>query len=320
MMRPPSLVALAIALLVPAASPAQDYPNRPLRILLGSAPGGSPDVHARLMASELTKQMGQQVVVENRPGASGLIGYELMAKAAADGYTIGYATFLVATNPAMFSRLPYDFARDFQPVIHQVSAQNILSVTPLLPVKSVQELVDHARKEPGKLSFGSSGNGTSMHLSMELFKQMTGTSLVHIPYKAIQQASTDAMAGQLQVVCDNMGSMLPHVKAGRLRGLGVTSPKRSAAVPELPAVAEAIPGFEIMPWSGYVLPVRAPRDVVLRLNREINKALVSATLTERYAAMGSMPMGGTPEQFAEHVRKETEKWGRVIRTAGIRAD
>ena len=315
------LGAFAIACLGSIPVHAQSYPNRPVRIILASAPGGSPDTHGRLMASELTKQMGQQVVVENRPGASGLIGYELMAKAAPDGYTIGYATFLVATNPSMFSKLPYDMARDFQPVIHQVSALNVLTVTPALPVKSVQELIDHARSQPGKLSFGSSGNGTSMHLSMELFKQMTGTQLLHVPYKAIQQATTDAIGGQLQVVCDNMGSILPHVRAGRLRGLAVTSSRRSPAIPELPTVAEAgVPGFEIMPWSGYVVPARVPRDIVVRLNAEINKALVSPTITEKFAAMGSMPIGGTPEQFAEHVRKETAKWANVIKTAGIRAD
>jgi tripartite-type tricarboxylate transporter receptor subunit TctC len=160
-----------------------------------------------------------------------------------------------------------------------------------------------------------------MHLSMELFKQMTGTQLLHVPYKAIQQANTDAIGGQLQVLCDNMGSILPHVKAGRLRGLGVTSSKRSAAIPELPTVAEAgIPGFEIMPWSGYVVPARVSRDIVVRLNAEINRALASPTIVEKFAAMGSTPIGGTPEQFAEHVRKETAKWGKVIKTAGIRPD
>jgi tripartite-type tricarboxylate transporter receptor subunit TctC len=315
------LGAFPMAFLVSMPVHLETYPNRPIRLILASAPGGSPDIHARLMANELTKQMGQQVVVENRPGASSLIGLEHMAKAVPDGYSIGYAAFPVATNPSMFSKLPYDFARDFQPVVHQLSAVNILTVTPSLAVKTVQELIDHARSQPGKLSFGSSGNGTSMHLSMELFKQMTGTQLLHVPYKAIQQANTDAIGGQLQVLCDNMGSILPHVKAGRLRGLGVTSSKRSAAIPELPTVAEAgIPGFEIMPWSGYVVPARVSRDIVVRLNAEINRALASPTIVEKFAAMGSTPIGGTPEQFAEHVRKETAKWGKVIKTAGIRPD
>jgi len=313
------MAALGAALLVPAAGGALDFPNRPLRLILPSAPGGLPDIQARLMANELSKQIGQTVIVENRAGGSTLIGFEAMAKATPDGYSVGYATFPVATNPHMHARLPYDFDRDLRAVMHQVSALNILAVSPSLPVKSVQELVAHAKANPGKLSYGVSAWGASNHLSIELMKMMTGIEIVAVPYKAIQQAIADATTGQIHVVCDNMGSILPHVKAGRMRGLGVTSPKRSPAMPDLPTVAEqGLPGYEIMPWSGYVVPKRTSGEIVKRLNAEFNKALFSPTVTERMAAMGSIPVGGTPEEFAEHVHREIAKWGKVIRAAGIK--
>ena len=313
------VAALAIALLASAGTGAQSYPSRPLRIIVPSAPGGLPDIQARLIATELGKQLGQTVIIDNRPGASFLIGFELMAKATPDGYSVGYASFPIATNPSMFVKLPYDFERDFRPVMHQVSALNILAVSPSLPIGSVQELVSYARAQPDKLSYGISGFGASNHLSIELIKMMTGTRIVPVTYKAIQQAITEAIAGQIHVVCDNMGSIMPHVKAGRMRGLGVTSPKRSPVLPDLPTVAEqGLPGYEIMPWSGYVVPKQTPTSIVTRLNAEFNKALFSPAVSDRLAAIGSTPVGGTPEQFAEHVRKETSKWAQVIKAVGIK--
>jgi len=314
-----SLAMLGIAMLFPGSLNAQSYPARPLRIILPSAPGGLPDIQARLMANELQKQLGQQVIVDNRPGGSFIIGFELMAKATPDGHTVGYASFPIATNPSMFTRLPYDFERDFRSVMHQVSALNILAVSPSLPVRTVQELIAHARANPDKLSYGISGFGASNHLSIELIKMMAGVTLVPVSYKAIQQAITEASTGQIHVVCDNMGSILPHVKAGRMRGLGVTSPKRSPAMPDLPTVAEqGLPGYEIMPWSGYVVPKQTPTEIVKRLNAEFNKALFSPAVSARMEAIGSIPVGGTPEQFAEHVRRETAKWAKVIKASGIR--
>lgn len=319
-MRPvPSLVMLGFALSVCPGLNAQSYPTRPLRIILPSAPGGLPDIQARLMANELQKQLGQQVIVDNRPGGSFIIGFELMAKATPDGYTIGYASFPIATNPSMFAKLPYDFDRDFQSVMHQVSALNILAVSPSLPARTVQELIAHARANPEKLSYGISGFGASNHLSIELIKMMADVKLVPVSYKAIQQAITEASTGQIHVVCDNMGSILPHVKAGRMRGLGVTSPRRSPVLPDLPTVAEqGLPGYEIMPWSGYVVPKQTPAGIVKRLNAEFNKALFSPAVSARMEAIGSIPVGGTPEQFAEHVRRETAKWAKVIKASGIR--
>ena len=316
-----SLAVLAIALLVPAEACAQAYPGRPLRIIVNSAPGGLPDIQARLMANELSKQLAQQVIIDNRPGASGIIGFELTAKATPDGYTIGYASFLAATNPSMFAKLPYDFFRDFRPIMHQVSALNILAVSPAQPIGSVQELIAHARAHPDKLSYGISAFGASNHLSIELIKMMTGVRIVPVSYKAIQQAISDAIAGHIHIVCDNMGSILPHVKAGRMRALGVTSPKRSPVLPDLPTVAESgLPGYEIMPWSGYVVPAKVSTDIVQRLNAEFNKALASQAVSERLAAIGSVPVGGTPEQFAEHVRRETAKWAQVIKATGVKPE
>jgi tripartite-type tricarboxylate transporter receptor subunit TctC len=315
-----TVAALAVALLAATAAFAQkDYPNRPLRLILPSAPGGLPDIQARLMANELAKQFGQTVIVENRAGGSTLIGFEAMARATPDGYSIGYATFPVATNPSMHAKLPYDFDRDLRPVVHQVSALNILAVSPSLKATSVQELVAHAKANPDKLSYGVSAWGASNHLSIELLKMMTGIRVVPVPYKAIQQAIADATTGQIHVVCDNMGSIMPHVKAGRMRGLGVTSPKRSPAMPDMPTVAEqGLPGYEIMPWSGYVVPKQTSTEIVKRLNVEFNKALFSPTVAERMAAMGSMPVGGTPEAFGEHVRTEIAKWAKVIKASGIK--
>jgi tripartite-type tricarboxylate transporter receptor subunit TctC len=297
---------------------AQGYPARPIRMIVPSAPGGLPDIQSRVVASQLSAQLGQQVVVDNRPGASSMIGFELMARAPADGYTLGYATFPIATNPSVYKKLGYDALRDFEFVVHQVSALNILAVSPALPIHSVKDLVEFARAHPNKLSFGNTGYGASNFLSIELLKQMTGVRLVPVQYKAIQQATTDAIAGQIHVVCDNLGSILPHVRSARMRGLGVTSLKRSPIVPDLPTVDEAgVPGFEITPWSGYVLPARTPKEVVLRLNAELNKALKSPPVTEKMAAIGSHVVGGTPGEFAAHLRRETEKWARVVKSAGI---
>lgn len=301
---------------------AEGYPFRPIRMIVPAAPGGAPDIAGRLIASEIGKQMGQLVVVENRPGGGGVIGFEATARATPDGYTIGLATFPIATNPSMFAKLPYDALRDFQMVVQLASGVNLLAVGLAQPFRSVSELREYALRMPGKLSFGSSGNGTSMHLSMELFKQMTGTNILHVPYKAIQQAITDTMSGQISVVSDNMASVLPHVKADRMRALGVTSAKRTPVMPELPTVAEqGVSGYEMTPWSGFMVPARVPPAVLSRLNSEINAAIRSPMLREKYfATSGSTPVGGTSAQFSEHVRREITKWGQVLKAAGIQME
>jgi tripartite-type tricarboxylate transporter receptor subunit TctC len=313
-----SLVVVWGALAVTLAA-ATEYPTKPIRLIVPSAAGGTPDINARLLAAELSKQMGRQVVVDNRGGASGIVGFEMIARAEPDGYTLGFAGFPFITNPLMYAKLPYDSARDFQPVVRMFSITNVLTLTPTLPVKSMQELIEYARAQPGMLSYGSAGAGTSQQLSLELFKIMTGTRIAQVSYKGIQQATTDTIAGQVQIICDNTASILPHIRAGRLRAIGVTTLKRTPVAPDIPTIAEAgVPGYEMAPSSGYVLPARAPRDIVLRLNAEINKAIMSPSLSERFVAAGNVIEGGTPEQFADHLRRETAKWAGVIKAAGIK--
>ena len=231
------------AALTTTAAAAAEYPTRPIRLIVASAPGGQPDINARMFAAELGKQMRQQVVVDNRVGASGSIGYEMLARAPPDGYTLSYVSFILSTNPSMLPNLPYDAARDMQMVILTHISPNILGVATELPVRSVAELISHAKQNPGKLMYGSSGIGSSQHLSMELFKLMTGTQLIHVPYKGIQQAITEVIGGHLHMVCDNAFSIMPHLAAGRLRGLGVTGTRRIPAVPDLPPIAEAGSGI-----------------------------------------------------------------------------
>ena len=317
------VLAAAMVPLIPGIACSQayplSYPLRPLRLIVPSAPGGSPDINARELVNELGKQMGQQVVVENRGGASGILGYEALLRATPDGYTFAYISNFIATNPSLYSKLTYDFARDFQPVIFYFQGVNMLTVSPSLAVRSVRELIDHARANPGKLSFGSSGIGATPHLSMELFKSMTDTAIVHVPYKGTQQAITDLIGGQIDILCDNMSPLLPLVRAGRLRALAVTSLKRSAAIPELPTLDESgLPGFELTGWSGFAVPAGVPRDIVLRLNAEINQAILSPSVTKGMASRGGTTTGGTPEEFGEHVRKETERLGKLIKAIGIK--
>jgi tripartite-type tricarboxylate transporter receptor subunit TctC len=298
---------------------AQSYPSRPLRLIVASAPGGSPDINAREMASELVKSMGQQVVVENRPGASGIVGYELLAKATGDGYTFGITTNLVSTNPSLYAKLPYDFFRDFAPVIFYFKGVNVLTVGPNSPIKSVKALVEHAKANPGKLTFGSSGVGATPHLTMELFKSMTGTSMVHVPYKGTQMAVTDILGGQIDILCDNLASLIPLVRAGRLRALAVTSLKRSPAVPDLPTLDESgLPGYELTGWLGVAAPKSTPKEIVARLNAEINKALKSDLVSKGIANRGGTPAGGTPQEFADHVQREMDKMSKLLKGLGVK--
>jgi tripartite-type tricarboxylate transporter receptor subunit TctC len=309
----------AAALLDCPDSWAQTYPVRPLRLIVASAPGGSPDINAREMSQELIKQMGQQVVVENRPGASGILGLETLARATPDGYTFGITTNLVSTNPSLYAKLPYDFFRDFAPIIFYFRGINVLTVSPSSPLRSVKELIEHAKTHPGKLTFGSSGVGATPHLTMELFKSMTGTSMVHVPYKGTQQAVTDVLGGQIDILCDNLASLMPLVRSGRLRALAVTSLKRSAVVPDLPTLDESgLPGYELTGWLGVAAPIGVPKEIVLKLNAEINKALKSPAVTKGIASRGGTPVGGAPEEFADHVRRQTDNMSKLLKSLGIK--
>ncbi|MGZ5092365.1 MAG: Bug family tripartite tricarboxylate transporter substrate binding protein [Burkholderiales bacterium] len=304
-----------------ARDAAAQYPARPIRFLVPSAPGGTPDIISRVVGAELSKQTGQQVVVYNRAGANGGIGMHMLARATPDGYTIGYGPLsAVAINPS-FVKLPYDPQKDLQMVAQLVFGMHILTVSPSLPIKSVQELIDFAKNNPGKLSYGSAGSGSSQHVGIEMFKLMTGTQMVHVPFKAIQTATTEVIAGRVQLTFDNLASMLPHVRAGRVRALGVTSLRRSPAIPELPTISEAgVPGFEVTTWSGVVVPAGVPKPIIARLNAEINKALASQSAKERLAGSGYDLVGGTPEQFTELVSKEIAKWADVVKRTGAKLD
>ena len=297
------------------------YPERPIRMIVPSASGGQPDTNSRLIASELGKLLGQQVVVDNRPGASSSIGFDAIAKAQPDGYTIGYGGFPLATNQSLLAKVPYDIRTDFRMLVLTNISPNLIAITPVLQMTSVAELIAYAKRNPDQLLFGSAGSGSTMHLSMELFKLMTGTRMVHVPYKGMQQVITEIIGSRLQIMSDNVTSVLPHVSAGRLRALGVTGAKRIPLAPEIPTVAEAgVPGYEITAWGGYMGPAGVPAAVVTKLNAEINKVLASPLIRERWLALGIEPVGGTPERFAAHVKAETAKWTDVIRKAGIKAD
>ena len=300
------------------------YPERPIRLIISSAAGGSPDVVMRIIAVELVRQMGQQIVIDNRPGAAQTIGTDMVVHAAPDGYTIGYANVVtLAINKSLLPKQqqPYDPDKDLVIVSQVLSTYNLLGVTNSLPVKSVKELIDYARKNPGKLSNASAGNGTTGHLGGELFKIMTGIQIVHVPYKGSPQGIADLIAGQVEVMFDNLTSISPHVKSGKLRGLGVSSLKRSPIFPDIPTIAEAgVPGYETNAWGGIVVPVGTPRAIVTKLNTEINTALRSPTLKERYAAIEAEPVGGTPEDFAAFVGKESAKWADVVKRSGAKLD
>jgi tripartite-type tricarboxylate transporter receptor subunit TctC len=318
---------LGVVLALPVFSPMQavaassDYPARPIRFIVPSAPGGSPDINARLVAAELVKQLGQQVVVDNRAGASGSIGLEIIIKSAPDGYTLGYGTSAaLASNLSVLAKPPYNPNRDLQMVSQLGYQPNLLACGLTLPVKTVQDLIDYAKANPGKLSYASSGPGTSLHLSAEYLKLLTGTQSVHVPYKAAQAGISAMIAGQIHFMFDNMGSIVGHVRAGRIRGLAVTSLKRWFAVPELPALAETLPGYEVIVWGGIVFPAGVPRDIVMRMNAEVNKALATPVLKERFANIGYEIVGGTPEQFSEFVRKEIAKFADIARRSGARVD
>jgi tripartite-type tricarboxylate transporter receptor subunit TctC len=317
--------ALGFLLIALLAFPAygQGFPSKPLRIIVPFAPGGSTDIFARLVAERLQAPLGEPVVVENRAGASGNIGAEAVAKAAPDGHTLLMATTgVMAINNSLFKDMSYDAAKDFEPVIFIASISNVLAVPADLPAKNVAELVALAKRHPGKFTFASSGAGSSTHLSAELFKSLAGIDVVHVPFKGSGQALIDVVAGRVSMIFDNMPSALPHIKGGKLRALGVTGLKRSSALPEVPTIAEAgaaagLKAYDSLSWSGLVAPAGTPRDIVQRLNRETASILLAPDMRQKLAEQGADAVGGSPEAFADHVRREREKWGRLVRERNI---
>ncbi len=315
---------VALPLLLPAISPAADapYPSKPIRFILGYPPGGASDAVARLLVGPMTARLGQQIVIDNRPGAGGNIAGEIAARSAPDGHTwfLGNNGIL-ATNQALYAKMPFDSLRDFATVVLIATQPSVLVTHPSLPVKNVQELVALAKARPGQLNYASSGTGTAGHLAGELFKGLAGVSYQHIPYKGGGPAVIDVLSGQVQFMFATAASVIPHTRTARLRALAVTSAQRSPSVPELPTVAEAgIAGFEALTWHGLVVPAATPAPVIARINTEMNAALASSELKDRLARQGVEARGGKPEEFAAFLHAEIPKWTKVVRDSGAKVD
>lgn len=295
------------------------YPNKPLRLIVPFAPGGSTDIFARLIAERAKAPLGQPVVVDNRAGAAGNIGAEAVVRSTPDGYTLLMATTgVMAINNALYKNMTYDAAKDLEPVVYVASITNVLIVPPDLPAKNVAELIAMARKEPGKLTFASSGAGASTHMSAELFKSMTGTDILHVPYKGSGPALPDLMSGRVSMMFENAPGAVPHIKAGKVRALAQTGLKRSPAMPDVPTLAESgVPGYESLSWSGIAVPAGTPRAVIERLNKDLNAVLAMPEMRQKLGEQGAESIGGPPDAFAAHIRAEREKWSRLIKTNNI---
>jgi tripartite-type tricarboxylate transporter receptor subunit TctC len=318
------LAAMAVAAVAhPAlAADAAAFPSKPVRLIVPFTPGGSTDILARAIGQKLSESWRQPVVIENRPGAGGAIGMELAAKAPADGTTMvmGHIGTLAA-NPALYRSLSYDPVRDFAPVTLVAMVPNVLVVGPAIPSRSVAEFVALAKSKPGKLDYGSGGNGSAAHLAMEYFKLKAGVDLQHVPYKGTAPALTDLLGGQIAVILTGLPPALQHVKSGKLRILGVASRERLAAFPEIPTIAESgVPGFEATQWYGLLVPAATPKDIVAKIQRDTAAALRDPAVNERLASEGAEPVGNTPEQFGTFIRSEIELWGKVIRATGMKAE
>jgi tripartite-type tricarboxylate transporter receptor subunit TctC len=309
-----------LALLIPTLGFAQSYPSKPIRYIVPFPPGGFNDTLARTLAAELPKTLGQPVIVENRPGGNTIIGTEVAVKSPPDGYTLYGAALPFAVIQSLY-KTSFDVTKDFAPITLAGVTPNLLVAHPSVPFNDVKGLIAYANANPGKLNYASTGNGTSNHLSFELFKSMTKTSVTHIPYKGSAPAVTDLIAGQVQVMFDNTPNVLPHVKAGKLKALGVSSKARTAMAPEIPSVDESgVPGYDVTVWFGILTVAGTPRDVVQRLNTEMVKVLTSAEVRDRFGKAGVDVVAGTPDQFQRHLNAEVDRWAKVIQSAGIKAD
>jgi tripartite-type tricarboxylate transporter receptor subunit TctC len=320
-----ALLLSAVTLAGPAAhaqgSPApQGYPAKPIRLVVPFPAGGATDIFARAVSQKLGERLGTTVVVDNKPGAGGTIGSDLAAKAPADGYTLLLATSSTHSIGPSFGKVPYDAVADFTPISHVGNAPSIMLVPNTSPAKNVKEWVEYARKNPGKLNFASSGNGTVVHLSTEYFKAQAGLFLVHIPYRGTALSIPDLVSGKIDVLFDSLPSGLPHVKEGRLRALGITSLKRSPLLPDLPAISETVPGYESVTWFGLYAPKGLAPEVVTRLNTALNQALQDADVKERLARLGIEPVGGTPQQFKAMAEADRAKWKKIIVERNIAAE
>jgi len=314
---------LALALLsVAAAGPtlAADYPTRPVKWVVPYPPAGTTDVLARLIAQWLTEKLGQPFVIENRPGAGNNLGTEAVVKAPADGYTMLLVNPANGINATLYKELSFNVIRDIAPVAGIVRTPNVMEVTPSFPAKTVAEFIAYCKANPGKINMASSGSGTSVHLSGELFKSMTGCNMLHVPYKGAGPALTDLMGGQVDVIFDNLPSSVGHIKGGKIRALAVTSAERDPSLPDVPAVAETVPGYEATAWFGIGMPKGTPKDVIEKVNAEVNRALADPKMRARLAELGGKPIAGTPEDFGKVIAAETAKWEKVVISSGAKVE
>ncbi len=320
--RPYLTLAAAVCVTFSGGALAQgSYPAKPLRLIVPFTPGGGADILARLVVQRLADPLKQSVVVDNRPGAAGIVGTELVAKSPPDGYTMLMGAPGLAINPSLYVRLPYDTLRDLVPVSLVGAVPNLVVVHPSVPVKNIKELTALARSKPGRLNYASPGRGTSLHFAAELFRSRTGIDIVHVAYKGGAQAITDLVGGHVDLMFDVLPASLPYVKSGRLRALAITSAQRSTLVPDLPTVAESgIEGFLAITWNGILLPANTPRDIVMRLHQSLQHAVLGPGAKERYAAIGTDAVTNTPEEFADFIRTETAKWAKVAAAAGIKPE
>ena len=319
LLRPLLLASLWTAALCGGAS-AADYPVRPVKWIVPYPPAGTTDVLARIVAQWLTEKMGQPFVVENKPGAGNNLGVEAVVNAPPDGYTMLLVNPANGINATLYKNLSFNFQRDIAPVVGLVRTPNVMEVTPGLPVKTVAEFIAYCKANPGKLNMASSGSGTSVHLSGELFKSMTGCDMVHVPYKGAGPALVDLIGGQVQVIFDNLPSSIGHIKGGRLRALALTSEQRDPSLPNVPTVAETVPGYEATAWFGIGMPRGTPREFIDKVNAEVNRALADPKMRERLAELGGRPIAGSPEDFGRVIAAETAKWEKVVVSSGAKVE
>jgi len=312
------LMPIALTMLVLPAWGQSNYPTRTVRLIVPSSPGGGTDISARILAPQLTQFLGQQVIVENRPGAGTMIGGEAVARAAPDGYTLLMGISTLAINPAMYKKVPYDALKDLAPISQAVALSNVLVIHPSLPPRNLKAFIAFVKARPGELNFASAGKGTSPHLSMELFLVMAKLKMLHVPYKGSGPGVTDLIAGHVPVMMPNMLSAQPHIKSGRLRALGVTGTKRAPGADDIPTIAEAgVPGYEAVQWYGVLAPAGTPGDIIGKLHAGVVRAVQNPEVRKRLMNDGAEPVGSSPAEFAAYIKAETDKWARVIKAAGI---
>lgn len=311
-------ISLFVALAGPAS--AQDYPNHPVRWVVGYPAGGTTDILARVVGQRLSEKLGQQFVIENKPGAGNNIATESVVNAAPDGYTLLLVNPANGINASLYSKLNFNFINDIMPVVGLIRVPNVMEVNPSVPAKTVAEFIEYAKANPGKVNMASSGNGTSIHLSGELFMAMTGVKMTHVPYRGSAPALTDMLSGQVQVLFDNMPSSVQHIKSGALRALAVTTEQRSPELPDVPTVGETVKGYEASAWFGIGVPKGTPRAIIDKLNAEVNAVLAEPAMKAKLAEMGGIMMNGTPEDFGKIVQSETDKWAKVVQFSGAKVD